>query len=591
VSGSRVEHRFAVILCADVVGYSRLMGIDEEGTLAALTAIRRDLVDPTIEAHKGRIVRTMGDGLLVEFNSVVDAVRCAIEIQRAMPDHVAETTPADRRIRFRSAINMGDVVSDGDLIYGDGVAVASRMEALAKPGGVNVSRAVRDQVRDRLPIAFEDMGEHDVKNIARPVRVFRIVLEETPAAAPGTARRRALASPDRPALAVLPFQNLGGDAETEFFLDSVAEDLITELARARWFSIVARNTSFSYKGKAADTKQIVRELGVRYLVEGSLRKAGNRVRISCQVVEAASGQHIWADRFDGTLEDSFDLQDRIIESVIGSVGPVLRQAEIERARRKPEASLDAYDLTLRAFPPAFAETPEDNQEALRLSAQALDLDPAFPMANALAAWCRQQRHLMDWPAAQPDDREAARRMARAAIDAGSDAPLPLVLGAAVRASLTRDHDFAMAAVDRAMMINPNAAAVLGFDALTRCICGAYDAAIEHAEKAMQLSPLEPLVYHAAFAFALACLLTGRTEEAVAHARKAIEGNRNFAFPYCVLALGCARLGRSDEAGEAVRRLRRAAPRFHLGSLQKIRFAHAARLQSEVESLRDAHLPD
>ena len=578
-----------MILCADVLGYSRLMGIDEEGTLAALRAVRRDLVDPRIAEHRGRIVRTMGDGLLVEFNSVVDAVRCAIAIQRAMPEHTAEM-PADRRIRFRLAINMGDVVSDGDLIYGDGVAIASQMEALAEPGGINVSRAVRDQVRDRLPIMFEDFGEHEVKNIARPVRVFRIVLDERPAGPVSTGRRRA-APLDRPALAVLPFQNLGGDGETEFFLDSVGEDLITELARARWFSIVARNTSFSYKGKGADSKQIARELGVRYVVEGSLRKAGNRVRISCQLVEAASGQHLWADRFDGTLEDSFDLQDRITESVIGSVGPVLREAEIERARRKPEVNQDAYDLTLRAFPPTFAETAEGNEEALLLLAQALEADPAYPMANALGAWCHQQRHLMDWPGAQPDDRETARRMARTAITGGADAPLALALGGAVRASLTRDHDLALAAVDRAMMINTNAAIVLAFDALTRCICGSYDTAIEHAEKALQLSPLEPLVYHAAFALALACLFSGRTEEAVVHARKAIEGNRNFVFPYCVLALGCTRLGHADEAAQAVRRLGRAAPRFRLGMLRKIRFADAARLQSDLERLREAHLPE
>jgi TolB-like protein len=390
---------------------------------------------------------------------------------------------------------------------------------------------------------------------------------------------------------VLPFQNLGGDAETEFFLDSVAEDLITELARARWFSIVARNTSFSYKGKGADSKQVARELGVRYVVEGSLRKAGNRVRISCQLVEAASGQHLWADRFDGTLEDTFDLQDRITESVIGSVAPVLREAEIERARRKPEENQDVYDLTLRAFPPTFAETAEDNAEALRLLTEALEADPDFPMANALAAWCYQQRHLMNWPGAQPDDREAARRMARAAIDGGADAPLPLALGGAVHASLTRDHDFALAAVDRAMMINTNAAAVLAFDALTRCVCGSYDAAIEHAEKALQLSPLEPLAYHAALALALACLLSGRTEEAVAHARKAIEGNRNFAFPYCILALASARLCRPADATEAVRQLARVAPQFRLGSLRKIRLADAARFQSDLKLLQAAQMPE
>jgi adenylate cyclase len=576
-------------LCADVVGYSRLMGIDEEGTLAALRKVRRDLVDQKILEHKGRIVRTMGDGLLVEFNSVVDAVRCAIDIQRGMPEHGADTPP-DKRIRFRLAINMGDVVSDGDLIYGDGVTIAARMESLAEPGGINVSRAVRDQVRDRLPIAFEDFGEHEVDNIARPVRVFRIVLDKK-AEPPTSAARRRAAAPERPAVAVLPFQNLGGDAEAEFFLDSVAEDLITELARARWFSMVARNASFSYKGKGADSKQVARELGVRYVLEGSLRKAGNRVRISCQLVEAASGQHLWAERFDGTLDDSFDLQDRITESVIGSVGPVLREAEIERARRKPEGNLDVYELTLRAFPPTFAETARDNEEALRLLARALELDPAYPTANALAAWCHQQRHLVDWPAAQADDREIARRLARAAITGGADSALSLALAGAVHASLSRDHDLALAAADRARMINANSAVVLGFDALTRCICGAYETALEHAEKAMRLSPLEPLVYHAAFALALACLLTGRTEDAIAGARKAIEGNRNFVFSHCVLALGYTRLGRREEAAQAVRRLIHVAPRFRIASLRRIRFADAARLQSDLEALREAHLPE
>lgn len=612
---TRVEHRFAVIMCADVVGYSRLMGLDEEGTLSALQRVRGDLIDARIGEHKGRIVRAMGDGLLVEFGSVLDAVRCALAIQRAMPEHGTETA-ADRRIRLRIAINMGDVVTDGDLIHGDGVTIAARMESLAEPGGINVSRAVRDQVRDRLPIAFEDLGEHEVAHIVRPVRIFRIVLAAPPAAeadagrlaaappsdrppsdrlAPGRPAPERPAPerppPERPAVAVLPFQNLGGDADAEFFLDSVAEDLITELARARWFSVVARNTSFSYKHKGADAKQLGRELGVRYVVEGSLRKAGGRVRISCQLVEAASGQHLWADRFDGTLEDSFELQDKITESAIGSVAPVLRLAEIERARRKPQAALDVYDLTLRALPAAFAETAADNQTALLLLDEALQQDPGYPTANALAAWCRQQRHLMNWPGTEPDDREEAKRFARVAIDGGADVPLALAVAGAVRAALTRDHDLALAAVDRAAMMNPNAAIVLGFDAVTRCLCGQYPRAIEHAERALHLSPLEPLVYQAAFAMALASLLTGRAEEAVAQARQAIAGNRNFAFPYCVLALGCAHLGRADEAAQAVQRLAQIAPGFHLGALRSIRFADAARLQPDLDLLRAAHLPE
>jgi TolB-like protein len=575
-------------MAADVVGYSRLMGLDEEGTLAALKNARRELVDPKIEAHQGRILRTMGDGLLVEFDNAVDAVRCAVELQQAMPTQGA-ALPLDRRIRFRIAIDMGDVIEDGDIIHGDAVDVAARMEALAEPGGVNVSGAVRDEVRGHLEIDYRDLGEHKVERVARPVRVFRVVLD--PSAPATAAKPRAAAHPEKPSLAVLPFQNLGGGGEAEFFLDSVAEDLITELARARWFSVVARNTSFTYKGKGADSKQLGRELGVRYVVEGSLRKAGNRVRIGCQLVEAESGQHLWAERFDGTLEDSFDLQDRITESVIGATGPVLRLAEIERARRKSDAALDVYDLTLRALPSAFAETAADNDAAMRLLERVVQIDPRYPTANALAAWCLQQRYLMKWPGRQADDRETARRLARTAIAEGGDAPLALAVGGAVHAALTRDHDLALAAVDRAAMINPNAAAVLGFDALTRCLCGAYDRAVGHAEKALRLSPLEPLVYHASLALALARLFTGQPDEAVEHARRAIAGNRYFAFPYCVEALAAARLDRIEEAADAVRRLLAAAPGFRIESLLRIRFADAARLKPDIELLRRAQLPD
>jgi adenylate cyclase len=323
---AKIERRMAVVLCADVVGYSRLMGSDEEGTLAALNSVRREILDPKIAHYRGRTVRSMGDSLLVEFNSVIDAVQCAIAIQDAMAARSAESVPK-QQIRFRIGLNIGDVVSDAEAIYGDGILVASRVESLAEPGGINVSRAVRDQIRDQLPVRFADLGEHVVANLARPVRAFRIVLDAGPAPQPRTESKKAAPGSERPSVAVLPFQNQGGDAEAEFFLDSVAEDLITELARARWFAVIARNTAFSYKGKGADFKQVSRELGVRYVIEGSLRKAGPRIRIGCHLVEAASGHHLWAERFDGTLEDSFELQDKIVEHVIGAVGPALRSAE------------------------------------------------------------------------------------------------------------------------------------------------------------------------------------------------------------------------------------------------------------------------
>jgi adenylate cyclase len=586
-----LAHRLAVILCADVVGYSRLMGIDEEGTLAALDSVRRSLVDPKVLAHRGRIARTMGDGFVVEFASVVDAVRCAIEMQREMA-RFDTTTPIDRRIRFRMAVNVGDVVGEGHGIYGDNIATASRMESLAEPGGINVSRAVRDEVRDRLPITFEDLGDHKVKDIARAVQVFRVRWEESAGAPADAARARPVAPPpEKPSIAVLPFQNLSNDAEAEFFLDSLAEDLITELSQARWIAVVARNTSFNYKGKPSNTRQIARELAVRYVVEGSLRKAADRVRIGCQLVEAASGQQLWADRFDGTLEDSFDLQDRVIERVIGSVAPTVRVAEIERARRKPEASQSVYDLSLRALVAAFAETAADTEEALRLLARGLAIDPAYPPANALAAWCHQQRHLMGWPGGHEDDRQTAKRLARIAIAEGADVPLALAVAGAVRAMLSRDHDLAVAATDRARMLNPNSAVVLGFAALTGCICGAFDMAIKHAEKAVQLSPTEPLIYVATLALAFACLRTGRAEEAVVQARKAVDGNRNFAFPYIVLALACAQLGHREEAAQAISQLRAKAPGLRGRTFRSIRFSEAAFGESDFALLRTAGLPD
>lgn len=590
VSSDQIEHRIAAVLCADIVGYSRLMGMDEEGTLASLKTIWREVVDPRIEQSRGRLVRRMGDGLLVEFGSVTDAVGCAIAIQEAMRSPPIEESP-ERQIRFRMGITIGDVISDGNDIHGDAVTVAATLESLAEPGGINISRAVRDQIRDRLSVILTDLGEHEIANLARPVRAFRIARHEREAGSGGAARKRSAAPPLMPSVAVLPFQNLGGGTDAEFFLDSVGEDLITELSRARWFSVIARNTAFSYKGKGADAKLVGRELGVRYVLEGSLRKAGDRVRLSCQLVEAASGQQLWAERFDGTMEDSFDLQDRTTESVIGAVGPVLRAAEIERAGKKPDSEQNVYDLTARAMLLAFAESWEENERALELLSEALQLQPNYPTANALAAWCYQQRHLLEWPGAQNDDRETAKRLARVAISNSANTPLALALAGAVRAALTRDHALALAAADRATMICNNSALVQCFDALTRCLCGAYDKAIEHADKAIRLSPMEPLIYYAAFALGLAYLLTGRNEEAVASARKSIDGNPNFAFAHCVVALGSARLGRRDEAIQAARRLLDVAPHFRIGTLRKLRFADAMRLQSDLPLLRAARIPE
>jgi TolB-like protein/class 3 adenylate cyclase len=387
LAAERVERRLAAILAADVAGYSRLMGADEEGTLARLKALRRELADPKIKEHRGRIVKTTGDGLLIEFASVVDAVRCAVEVQREMAERNADVSP-DRRIEFRMGINLGDIMKDGRDIYGDGVNVAARLEALAEPGGICVSRVVRDQVRDKVDFSFEDMGEQQVKNIARPVRAHRIVLADEPSVPPvnppDPTTALLLPLPQKPSIAVLPFENMSGDREQEYFADGVVEDIITALSRLAWLFVIARNSSFTYKGKTVDMKQVGRELGVRYLLEGSVRKAGSRVRITGQLIDTTTGAHVWADRIDGELEDIFELQDQVTSEVVGAIEPKLRLSEIARAARKPTDSLDAYDLFLRALAEGHKMTLDGNRQAIRLLQRALAIDPSYAPAAGLA---------------------------------------------------------------------------------------------------------------------------------------------------------------------------------------------------------------
>jgi TolB-like protein len=344
--------RLAAILAADVAGYSRLIGADEGGTLERLKSLRRELLDPKIAEHKGRLVKTTGDGLLVEFGSVVDALRCAVDVQREMTGHNAGVPP-ESRIEFRIGINVGDiVVEDGD-IFGDGVNVAARLEALAEPGGICVSARVQEDAAGRLDLAFDDLGEQQLKNIARPIRAYRVITSARPATLQVSTDPPL---PDKPSIAVLPFANMSGDPEQEYFVDGMVEEIITALSRIRWLFVIARNSSFTYKGLTVDVKQIGRELGVLYVLEGSVRKAGQRVRITGQLIDAQSGAHLWADRFDGSLEDVFELQDKIAVSVAGVIEPALQAAEMRRSAARPTADLTAYDLYLRALAlnPSFA---------------------------------------------------------------------------------------------------------------------------------------------------------------------------------------------------------------------------------------------
>jgi adenylate cyclase len=543
--------RLAAILVADVAGYSRLMGADEEGTLERLKALRRELVDPKIAEHHGRIVKTTGDGMLVEFASVVDAVRCAVEVQQAMPERNTGVA-ADTRIELRIGINLGDVIVEGDDLYGDGVNIVARIEALADAGGVFVSNTVYDQVRDRLPFVFDDLGEQQVKNIARPVRVYR-VRDIGAAESPSTPAPPTLPLPDKPSIAVLPFANMSGDPEQEYFVDGMVEEIITALSRIRWLFVIARNSSFSYKGQSPDVRQVGRELGLRYVLEGSVRKAGSRVRITGQLIDTANGSHLWADRFDGSLEDVFDLQDKVASSVAGVIEPALQAAETARSAGRPTTDLSAYDLYLRASAMVLSSA-RQVPEALRLVEQAIARDPRYGPALACAAICCN-RLVLDGRSEDPEaDARRGANFARQALEVAGDDPGILANAALPLAYFGEDIGAMMALVDRALALNPNYAGGWQISGLLRLWVGQPDIAIEHAKVALRLSPRARVGTSLAL-IGSAHLVSRRFDEAVPKLLLAIQEDPSFPVPYRSLAACYAHMGRLDEAREIVERLR------------------------------------
>jgi TolB-like protein/class 3 adenylate cyclase len=552
--------RLAAILAADVVGYSRLMGEDEEGILAALKAIRRELADPKIKEHRGRIVKTTGDGLLLEFASVVDAVRCAVEVQREMAERNTEVPP-DRRIELRMGINLGDIIKDGRDIYGDGVNVAARLEALAEPGGICVSRVVRDQVRDKLAFSFEDMGEQHVKNMARPIRVHRVLLSTQPPPskpATGESAKPSLALPDKPSIAVLPFQNMSGDPEQEYFADGMVEEIITALSRIRWLFVIARNSSFTYKGQSVDVKQVGRELGVRYVLEGSVRKGGNRVRITAQLIEALSGAHLWADRFDGSLEDVFELQDEVATSVAGVIEPTLQIAEIRRSSERPTSDLTAYDIYLRALPHGRSYEKDRVVQALDLLNRATERDPRYGPALGFSAWCRVQLDVGGWTDCRDTNRRQAIDLARQALRVAGDDPGVLTHSAHVLGYFGEDITAAIGLIDRALALNPSFAHGWRWSGWIRLYAGHADLAVEHFQTSLRLSPRDRTAGRLT-GIGIAHFFSRRFDEAAATLLVSLEELPAHATPYRFLASCYAHMGRLDDAREIVRRLRVVTP--------------------------------
>ena len=532
----------------------------EEGTLAALKTLRRDLADPKIKEHRGRIVKTTGDGLLLEFASVVDAVRCAVEVQREMAERNTDV-PRNRRIDFRMGINVGDIIRDGRDIYGDGVNVAARLEALAEPGGICVSRAVRDQVRDKLAFSFEDMGEQQVKNIARPIRVHRVLLGEAsdrsqPAA--GAIANSPLALPDKPSIAVLPFQNMSGDPDQEYFVDGMVEEIITALSRIRWLFVIARNSSFTYKGQAVDVKQVGRELGVRYVLEGSVRKGGNRIRITGQLIEAESGTHLWADRFDGLLEDVFELQDQVATSVAGVIEPALQAAEIRRSSSRPTNDLNAYDLYLRALQYSQSADQAGIVEAIQTLRLATKLDPRYGAALALAAGYHADLYVNGWADDPEGNRQEGVNLARRALRVAGDDPGVLARAAYVFGNLGEDTDAAIALVDRSVEINPSFATGWYHSGWLRLWAGQADLAIEHFATSSRLSPHERPA-RVLLGMGIGHFFARRFGEARAMLRRSLQHRPGWVPNYRFLAACCAQMGRLDEARDILRQLRGITP--------------------------------
>ncbi len=587
-----MERRLAAILAADVVGYSRLMGEDEEGTLERLKSLRRELVQPKITERKGRIVKLMGDGLLAEFPSVVEAVQCAIDIQQ----EVAEREPNlsdDRRIRLRIGINLGDIIVEGSDIYGDGVNVAARLEALAEPGGVYMSEVVRQSIGSMLDLNLEDLGEHQVKNIARAVHVFRVrfATDEAGPKQPGPGAEERLAIPHKPSIAILPFSNMSGDPDQEFFSDGITEDIITALSKIRWFFVIARNTTFSYKGQPVDVKQVAEELGVRYVLEGSVRKAGTRVRLTAQLIDAATGNHVWAERYDRDLSDIFALQDEMTQTIVGAIEPELGSVERERARRKPPESLDAWSCYQRGLWHLFRFTKVDNDEAEGLFQRAAELDPGFSGAFMGLATVGYWNVLFGHAESPEETLANAFTAARTAVSLDDkDAMAHWALGRVY--TQMGESEAAFAELEKALAINPSFAHAYFSLGWAQILAGRMEEAIPHIDQALRLNPHDPSLWTFLIGRAIALLLLHRYAEAVEGARHALrQPTANF-LTLATLVSALGHLGEIDDAHAALEQLYRLRPDFSRTLVARlIRFRNEPERACFLNGLRKAGVPD
>ena len=577
----RVQRRLAAILAADVVGYSALMQRAEEATYAEFERLKRELIEPSLSRHEGRLIKTTGDGALAEFASPSAAVRCAVEMQEGIASGRSS-------LKLRIGVNLGEVIvgADGDL-FGDGINIAVRLEGVADPGGILISEKVYSEVEGKLEAGFEDRGEQQLKNITKPVRAFAVragaysaLIDRLSAAPP---------LPDKPSIAVLPFENMSGDPEQEYFADGMVEEIITALSRFKSLFVIARNSSFTFKGRAVDIKEVGRRLGVRYVLEGAVRKASGKVRITGQLIDAVTGAHIWAERFERDLTDVFALQDEVTVAVVSAIQPKLFQTEIAMAARRRPENLTAYDYYLRALPQYYLTTREGMAEAIRLAHHALELDPRFGLVAALAANCHTLNVLLGYSADPQFDRKEAVRLLRSAVSMDDSDPEILAMACLVSAFMVGDSETEIEMADRAVALNPNSLEAWNGRGWVYRVAGLPEEAIRSFERAVRMSPVDPRLHNPFAGMGCALIELGRFDEAIVAGKKAQRQNPSFSTAYRCLAAAFAHLGRDAEAREAAARLLGVDPAFTITSW--IARGGQSNAKLLTEGLRKAGLPE
>ena len=589
----RVERRLAAVLAVDVAGYSRLMGRDEERTLAQLKTLRKTLVDPGIATHRGRIVKTTGDGMLVEFASAVDAARCAVAVQREMAQQNTSVSP-ELRIEFRIGIHVGDIIIDDNDIFGEGVNIAARLEGIAQPGGVCISDDAHRQIRGKVDIVFDDIGEQILKNISEPMRAWhiRLVGEVDPAIRSDSSpvQVQDLALPDKPSIVVLPFDNMSAEEGQDYLADGIVEAITAALSCIRSFFVIARSSAFTYKGRTTNARDVGKELGVAYLLEGSVQKAGNRLRIIVQLIETEGGAHVWSSRFDGAIDDFFDLEDRITEQVAGALQPSIRIAEIERSRRKRPQDLGSYDFTMRAMPHVWALEREESAKAIALLEKALAIDPEYPLALSLAGWCHAQRSVYNWADDIAESQAMARSLAERAAEMSGDDPVILAVLGAVH-TFVRNHGTARVMLERAVTLDPNAAWAWSRLGWIENYADQPQKAIGNFERALRLSPIDPMNFNNYVGIGSAHEIAQEYDIAAAFYRRALEERPNASWIYRNLASVLSGGGRVDEAKQAFAVLMLTYPDLTVSKFKQAMVFSPTVLNRMADNLRKLGLPD